>query len=75
MTTLARLAALVLASGLASTAVAQDMTIGVSWSNFQEERWKTDEAAIKAALDAAGAKYISADAQELDHQAARRHQA
>jgi D-xylose transport system substrate-binding protein len=20
--------------------------IGVSWSNFQEERWKTDEAAI-----------------------------
>ena len=24
-------------------------TVGVSWSNFQEERWKTDEAAIKAA--------------------------
>ena len=23
-------------------------TVGVSWSNFQEERWKTDEAAIKA---------------------------
>jgi len=39
------------------------MTVGVSWSNFQEERWKTDEAAIKAALDAAGANYISADAQ------------
>ena len=30
---------------------------------FQEERWKTDEAAIKAALEAAGDKYISADAQ------------
>lgn len=29
--------------------------IGVSWSNFQEERWKTDEAAIQAALRAAGA--------------------
>ena len=35
----------------------------MSWSNFQEERWKTDEAAIVAALDAAGAEYISADAQ------------
>jgi D-xylose transport system substrate-binding protein len=40
-----------------------NMTIGVSWSNFQEERWKTDEAAIKGALDAAGAKYLSSDAQ------------
>ncbi|MEL7133004.1 MAG: D-xylose ABC transporter substrate-binding protein [Pseudomonadota bacterium] len=39
------------------------VTVGVSWSNFQEERWKTDEAAIKAALEAAGATYISADAQ------------
>ena len=39
------------------------MTVGVSWSNFQEERWKTDEAAIKGALDAAGATYVSADAQ------------
>ncbi len=38
-------------------------TVGVSWSNFQEERWKTDEAAIVAALDEAGAEYISADAQ------------
>ncbi len=39
------------------------MTVGVSWSNFQEERWKTDEAAIQAALEAAGANYLSADAQ------------
>ncbi len=46
-----------------TTAFAQQITVGVSWSNFQEERWKTDEAAIKAALDAAGASYISADAQ------------
>lgn len=44
-------------------AQAQDITVGVSWSNFQEERWKTDEAAIKAALEAAGATYVSADAQ------------
>jgi D-xylose transport system substrate-binding protein len=46
-----------------TVATAQDLVVGVSWSNFQEERWKTDEAAIKAALEAAGAKYISADAQ------------
>lgn len=39
------------------------VTVGVSWSNFQEERWKTDEAAIKAKLDELGANYISADAQ------------
>lgn len=43
-------------------AMAGDIVVGVSWSNFQEERWKRDEAAIKAALEAAGAKYISADA-------------
>ena len=47
--------------GLAVSASAQ--TVGVSWSNFQEERWKTDEAAIKSALEAAGATYVSADAQ------------
>ena len=40
-----------------------DVTVGVSWSNFQEERWKTDEAAIKGALEKLGAEYISADAQ------------
>ena len=50
-----------LAAGLASPVLAQ--TVGVSWSNFQEERWKTDEAAIKSALDAGGAAYISSDAQ------------
>src|SRR5690606_5923357 len=63
MTPLKLMTAAVLASGLASTAIAQDLTVGVSWSNFQEERWKTDEAAIQAALEAAGARYISADAQ------------
>ncbi|HUN92132.1 MAG TPA: D-xylose ABC transporter substrate-binding protein [Burkholderiaceae bacterium] len=48
------------AFGFAAAVSAQ--TVGVSWSNFQEERWKTDEAAIKGALDKAGLKYISADA-------------
>ena len=53
----------VFALAMSTVAFAQDITDGVSWSNFQEERWKTDEAAIKSALEAAGAKYISADAQ------------
>ncbi|MEM9309064.1 MAG: D-xylose ABC transporter substrate-binding protein, partial [Pseudomonadota bacterium] len=26
---------------LMSTAAFADVTVGVSWSNFQEERWKT----------------------------------
>jgi D-xylose transport system substrate-binding protein len=56
-------AAVVASMAMSTVAFAQDLTVGVSWSNFQEERWKTDEAAIKAALDAAGAAYISADAQ------------
>lgn len=48
---------------MSTTAFAQGLTVGVSWSNFQEERWKTDEAAIVSALEAAGASYLSADAQ------------
>jgi D-xylose transport system substrate-binding protein len=37
--------------------------VGVSWNNYQEERWaKWDEPAIKDALSAAGAEYISNDA-------------
>jgi len=48
---------------LGGVASAKDKTIAVSWKTFQEERWKTDEAAIKAAVEAAGNKYISTDAQ------------
>jgi D-xylose transport system substrate-binding protein len=55
------------AAGLAlpslARAQARGVSVGVSWSNFQEERWKIDEAAIQAALRAAGATYLSADAQ------------
>ena len=46
----------------ASEAAAQ-CTVGVSWNNYQEERWaKWDEPAIKAAIEAGGGKYISNDA-------------
>jgi D-xylose transport system substrate-binding protein len=40
-----------------------EVIVGVSWSNFQEERWKTDEAALRTALAKQGARYLSADAQ------------
>ncbi len=50
-----------LSLGLAS-AGAFAQVVGVSWSNFQEERWKTDEKAIKDQLAKLGASYISADA-------------
>jgi D-xylose transport system substrate-binding protein len=47
--------------GAAGLAQAQTV-VGVSWSNFQEERWKTDEKAIKDQLAKSGATYVSADA-------------
>ena len=51
-----------MALSLTAAAAFAQVTVGVSWSNFQEERWKTDEAAIKAQLEKLGARYISADA-------------
>lgn len=51
-----------MALSLAAAGAFAQVTVGVSWSNFQEERWKTDETAIKTQLEKLGAKYISADA-------------
>lgn len=40
-----------------------DCTVGVSWNNYQEERWaKWDEPALQAAIEAGGGTYISNDA-------------
>ncbi|HEX2766210.1 MAG TPA: substrate-binding domain-containing protein [Candidatus Limnocylindria bacterium] len=48
-----------------------DCTVAVSWNNYQEERWALrDEPAIKAALDEAGAEYLSADAGSSEEQQA-----
>jgi D-xylose transport system substrate-binding protein len=45
------------------TAAEGDLVVGVSWNNYNEERWALwDEPAIQAALDAGGASYISTDA-------------
>jgi D-xylose transport system substrate-binding protein len=57
------LAAVLAVTGFSSAALAEGKKIGVSWAQFQEERWKIDEAAMKAAIEAAGNEYISADAQ------------
>jgi D-xylose transport system substrate-binding protein len=59
----ALLAGAALLLSFAALAQAKGKVIGVSWSNFQEERWKTDEAAIKAVVASDGDRYISADAQ------------
>ena len=57
------LLAVIAATGFSTAALAEGKKIGVSWAQFQEERWKIDEAAMKAAIEAAGDEYISADAQ------------
>ena len=41
----------------------EGIAVGVSWNNYNEERWaKWDEPAIEEALEAGGASYISSDA-------------
>lgn len=46
-------------------------TIGVSWARFQEERWKTDEEALKARLEELGHSLLTADARgSVERQAA-----
>ena len=50
-------------SGGARRSTPRGCTVGVSWNNYQEERWaKWDEPAIKAAIEAGGGTYISNDA-------------
>jgi len=61
--TLALLATALVIGGTSTAVMAAGKTIAVSWKTFQEERWKGDEAAIKAVVEAAGDKYISTDAQ------------
>ena len=60
------LAAAVVAAGFTGFSALADghgKSIGVSWASFQEERWKIDEAAMVAAIEAAGNTYVSADAE------------
>ncbi|MET0831427.1 MAG: substrate-binding domain-containing protein, partial [Acidimicrobiia bacterium] len=50
-------------TGAEGTGGGEGLVVGVSWNNYNEERWaKADEPAIQAALSEAGAEYISTDA-------------
>ncbi len=51
------------ASGGTTASGGGDCVVGVSWNNYQEERWaKWDEPALKAAIEAGGGTYVSNDA-------------
>ncbi|HEV7199610.1 MAG TPA: substrate-binding domain-containing protein [Candidatus Limnocylindria bacterium] len=54
-----------------SAAAGGDCVVGVSWNNYQEERWaKWDEPAIQEALGAGNAEYVSTDAGSSEEQQA-----
>ena len=51
------------AASAPGSAAAGGCTVGMSWNNYQEERWaKWDEPAVKAAIEAGGGTYIANDA-------------
>ncbi|HLX33848.1 MAG TPA: substrate-binding domain-containing protein [Candidatus Limnocylindrales bacterium] len=53
----------------ASSGTAAGCVIGVSWNNYDQERWKkADEPAIKAAIAAGGGTYTSTDAHDSSDQ-------
>ena len=58
------------AAGATTTAAAGgDCIVGMSWNNYNEERWALwDEPAIQEALTAGGCEYISADAGSSEEQ-------
>jgi D-xylose transport system substrate-binding protein len=60
------------ASGAAAgSASASDCTVGVSWNNFQQPRWAAhDKPNIQQTVEAAGGKYIDADANLSNEQQA-----
>ena len=60
---IAILAAFAAAFCLSSVAFAEGKRIGVSWSNFQEARWKFDAAAMRSAIQRDGNEYVSANAE------------
>ena len=50
--------------GTTAPAAEGDCVVGMSWNNYQEERWaKWDEPALQAAIEAGGGTYISNDAE------------
>lgn len=47
-----------LISSTAAFAKSRGPAVGPSWSNFQEECWKSDKAAIKAAIETSGGIFL-----------------
>jgi len=57
------------AGGSAGGGTATGCTVGVSWNNYSQERWKkADEPAMQKAIAAKGGKYIRADANDKAEQ-------
>ena len=59
----ALLAAVLAFTGFCSVAIAEGLKIGVSWSNFQEPRWKFDAAAMRSAIQRDGNIYVTTNAE------------
>ena len=58
-------------AGAGGSAAATDCTVGVSWNNFQQPRWAAhDKPNIQKTVEAAGGKYIDADANLSNEQQA-----
>ncbi len=57
------LAAVVAVTSFSTAAFAEGRKIGVSWSNFQEPRWKFDAAAMRSSIQRDGNEYITANAE------------
>lgn len=60
---MARLAVILAAVAASPAAHAEGQKIGVSWSNFQEARWKFDAAAMRSAIQRDGNEYVTANAE------------
>lgn len=59
----AALAFTAFSAAMSSIVLAEGRKIGVSWSNFQEPRWKFDAAAMRSSIQRDGNEYISANAE------------
>lgn len=57
------LAAFVAMGASPSVVLAEGRKIGVSWSNFQEPRWKFDAAAMRSSIQRDGNEYITTNAE------------
>ena len=51
-------AGLSLSALMSAPAMAADITVGMSWANYQEERWKIDESGLRAGLEEMGAELV-----------------